>query len=189
MLSNARQSLADVPELPETHEDSSSPTHILAETATLHDERRDTLDGTDLIRMVHTNRVHKKTASNSTIVSGIVMRAEAETDENERRASLDGKQRLQAAFGMRQSDEGPDVDWSTCHWHCPFSLADIYDSVLGERRVRLPGICRCSSTRTRESDRAGNPKVTTWYDMAVNVGRTSQYSGTMKEHTLMICLS
>ena len=115
MLSSARQSLADVPELPETHEDSSSPTHTLAETATLHDERRDTLDGTDLIRMVHTNRVHKKTASNSTIVSGIVMRAEAETDESERRASLDGKQRLQAAFGMRQSDEGPDVDWSTCH--------------------------------------------------------------------------
>ncbi|KAI0092977.1 rab-GTPase-TBC domain-containing protein [Irpex rosettiformis] len=114
MLSSARQSLADVPEVTEAYGDPSSPVHTLAETATLHDDRRDTLDGSELIRLVHTNRVHKKTASNSTIVSGIVSRAEAEGegDESTHRASLDGKQRLNEAFGRRQNDEGPEVDWT-----------------------------------------------------------------------------
>ncbi|KAI0768422.1 rab-GTPase-TBC domain-containing protein [Irpex lacteus] len=113
MLSSARQSLADVPELPEANEGPSSPTHTLAETATLYDERRETLDGSELIRLVHTNRVHKKTASNSTIVSGILSRAEVEGDESERRASLDGKLRLQEEFGKRQDYElAGEADWT-----------------------------------------------------------------------------
>ncbi|KAI0699221.1 RabGAP/TBC [Cytidiella melzeri] len=63
--------------------------------------------------MVHTNRVHKKTASNSTIVSGILSRAEVEGDESERRASLDGKHILQEEFGKKQvSASDSEIDWT-----------------------------------------------------------------------------
>ncbi len=126
MLSSARQSLADVPELPEANEGPSSPTHTLAETATLYDERRETLDGSELIRLVHTNRVHKKTASNSTIVSGILSRAEVDGDESERRASLDGKLRLQEEFGKRQDYElAGEADWSAYSAHLFFLISKL----------------------------------------------------------------
>jgi ecotropic viral integration site 5 protein len=109
MLSSARQSLADAPEVVETHEGLESPTHTLAETATLHDDRRDTLDGSELIRLIHTNRTHKKTVSTSTIVSGIISRAGMDDGESNRRASLEGKQRLQEEFERNQGDA--DIDW------------------------------------------------------------------------------
>ncbi|KAI0344866.1 RabGAP/TBC [Trametopsis cervina] len=117
LLSSARQSV-DISntaeeEATESHGTLDFDAHTLAETATLHDERRDTLDGSELIRLVHTNRTHKKTASNSTIVSGILSRIDTATDESERRASLDGQLRLQEEFGKRQETaSGNEVDWT-----------------------------------------------------------------------------
>lgn len=82
-----------------------------------HDDRRDTLDGNEIVRMVHQNRIHKKTASNSTIVSAnnvpfIVARVEGQ--EENRRASADGTQRLQEMFGETQHarSDRSSVDWS-----------------------------------------------------------------------------
>lgn len=74
-----------------------------------HDGKRDTLnelDGSELIRMVHTNRQHKKTASTSTIVSAsnvpfLLARLDAQNDEEQtgvNRRSLDGQHKLQEDF-------------------------------------------------------------------------------------------
>lgn len=85
-----------LPELPEErHED------VHEET---HDEKRKTLDGNDIVRLIHQNRVHKKTASTSTIVSAHnvpFVGGDASSDEKEK-------------------EEAGDVDWSaytTRHSH------------------------------------------------------------------------
>ena len=84
-------------------------------------EQGATLDGNDLIRMVHTNRVHKKTASTSTIMSAnnvpfIVARLEGEGDT--RRKSADGEEKIKQEFGKKHSSrsslEAEMVDWSEC---------------------------------------------------------------------------
>lgn len=94
-----------------------------AEAAT-RDGRRDTLDGNEIIRLVHQNRVHKKTASTSTIMSAnnvpfILARLEGE--EGSRRTSQDGKQRLQEEFDKKhvsmEKDEGTAVDWGELCLH------------------------------------------------------------------------
>ena len=102
------ETLAELPE--ESHEE--------AETAA-HDDRRDTLDGNAIVRLVHQNRVHKKTASTSTIHSAnnvpfILARLEGE--EGSRRTSQDGKQKLQEEFEKKQGAEETEnaetsVDW------------------------------------------------------------------------------
>lgn len=121
LLSSARSSLNPT-HIPECHEEDDSPnttseTFRDSDTDTLHDGRRDTLDGSELIRLVHTNRSHKKTASTSTIVSGIISRLEETRDEEPRRSSLDGQHRLQEEFGRKQEvlTTENEIDWSTSH--------------------------------------------------------------------------
>ncbi|KAJ3553707.1 hypothetical protein NM688_g3469 [Phlebia brevispora] len=79
-------------------------------------EKRETLDGNELIRLVHTNRTHKKTASTSTIMSGNnvpFILSHLEGDEESRRKSLDGAEKLKQEFGHKQaSEEAESVDWS-----------------------------------------------------------------------------
>lgn len=114
-LSSARQSLVSDLIQEEDEEDIAS-TSLNVDDDAVHDERRDTLDGSELIRLVHTNRTHKKTASTSTIVSGIVSRLEG---DDTLRTSMDGHQKLQEEFGKKHetlitSGSDSDIDWRTC---------------------------------------------------------------------------
>lgn len=95
-----------------------------------HDGRRDTVDGNEIVRLVHTNRVHRKTASTSTIVSGnnvpfILARAEG---EDGKRSSLDGTQKLQEEFEKKHEStdsraDANNVDWGA--WPLP-SPSPVY---------------------------------------------------------------
>lgn len=126
LLRSARQSL-DPDHTPDVDDEEDIGSTILAldtDNDIVHDERRDTLDGSELIRLVHTNRTHKKTASTSTIVSGIVSRLEA---DDTRRTSFDGQQMLQEEFGRKQevlgtSGSESDIDWSMLLCHFPSSF-------------------------------------------------------------------
>lgn len=108
--------------------DDTTTTSTLDPVAEDGDERRNTLSGNDLITMVHRNRVHKKTASTSTIVSAnnvpfILSRLDAQMDEEKHgsnRSSLDGQQKLQEDFSRLQLGEqqslkpaksSSDIDW------------------------------------------------------------------------------
>lgn len=80
-------------------------------------DKRDTLDGSEIVRLVHQNRVHKKTASTSTIVSANnvpFILARLEGDKDPRRISQ-GEEKLKEAFGQkhgsRSSEEAELVDW------------------------------------------------------------------------------
>lgn len=109
---NPNETIAELPE--EVHEEGEE-----AEAIT-HDERRDTIDGNEIVRMVHQNRVHKKTASTSTIVSANnvpFILARLETEEGARRSSQDGKQMLQEEFDRKHDSQESrtteaSVDWS-----------------------------------------------------------------------------
>lgn len=134
VLLSARQSLdTDTLSLNGSIDPSSSST--LADEDAEHDGRRDTLsklDGSELIRMVHTNRQHKKTASTSTIVSAsnvpfLLARLDVQNDETEEgsnRRSLDGQQKLQEDFNRMQMESEPQpdvavvgaVDWGECYY-------------------------------------------------------------------------
>ncbi|TCD71202.1 GTPase-activating protein [Steccherinum ochraceum] len=101
----------------------------LVEEGLEHDGKRNTLsslEGSELIRMVHTNRQHKKTASTSTIVSAsnvpfLLARVDAQGDEGLNRRSLDGQQKLQEDFNRMQLESEPkaqdtktvpvEIDW------------------------------------------------------------------------------
>lgn len=108
-----------------------SDTVTLAATDEHGDDRRNTLSGNDIVTMVHRNRVHKKTASTSTIVSAnnVPFSLSREEDFDIQRNSLDGQQhRLQEEFSRMQLDrqleqkptEGPsDVDWSETLFYLP----------------------------------------------------------------------
>ncbi|KAK7687100.1 hypothetical protein QCA50_009601 [Cerrena zonata] len=98
----------------------------VSDTATLTapdehgDDRRNTLSGNDIVTMVHRNRVHKKTASTSTIVSAnnVPFSPSREGESDSQRNSLDGQQqKLHEEFTRIQLEptptEGPsDVDWN-----------------------------------------------------------------------------
>lgn len=88
------------------------------EAEAAHEDRRDTLDGNDIVRFIHQNRVHKKTASTSTIVSANnvpFILSHLDTDAN-RRSSQDGKL-LQEELGKKREsqDAGTEqaIDWGT----------------------------------------------------------------------------
>ncbi|KAF7792370.1 hypothetical protein EIP86_003407 [Pleurotus ostreatoroseus] len=80
-------------------------------------ENRQTLDGNDIVRMVHQNRTHKKTASTSTIMSANnvpFILSHVGEDEQSRRSSQDGVEKLKEEFGRRlRSQEAETVDWGT----------------------------------------------------------------------------
>ncbi|KAH8107865.1 RabGAP/TBC [Cristinia sonorae] len=119
VLLSARQSLdPDGISLSGSVDQSSSST--LAEEEPEHDGKRDTLSslaGSELIRLVHTNRQHKKTASTSTIVSAsnvpfLLARLDVENgqaQEGTNRRSLDGQQKLQEDFNRMQMEDEPQV--------------------------------------------------------------------------------
>lgn len=108
-----------------------SDTVTLTATDEHGDDRRNTLSGNDIVTMVHRNRVHKKTASTSTIVSAnnVPFSLSREEDSDSQRNSLDGQQyRLQEEFSRMQLDrqleqkptEAPsDVDWSEPLFYLP----------------------------------------------------------------------
>ncbi|THH30433.1 hypothetical protein EUX98_g3757 [Antrodiella citrinella] len=129
VLLSARQSLdPDNLSLNGSIDPSSSST--LAEDEPEHDGKRNTLstlEGSELIRMVHMNRQHKKTASTSTIVSAsnvpfLLARLDVQNDEEEgggKRRSLDGQQKLQEDFNRMHQEIEPqensrpveNIDW------------------------------------------------------------------------------
>lgn len=96
-----------------------------------HDDRRDTLDGNEIVRLIHRNRVHKKTASTSTIVSGSnvpFILARVEGEEN-KRSSLDGKQKLQEEFEKKHESQDSraeaNVDWGALPFANHYIHSDI----------------------------------------------------------------
>ena len=111
---SARQSL-DTVQISE--DDADTPT---GEGGSEEQDRRATLDGSELIRLVHTNRIHKKTASTSTIVSANnvpFILARLEGDEDTRRTSIGGQEKLKEEFDRKHdsqsSIEAELVDWSS----------------------------------------------------------------------------
>jgi hypothetical protein len=185
-----QETLTELPE--EAPEDSQEHEHE-------HDDRRDTLDGNELVRYIHQNRQHKKTASTSTIISANNMPFilhQVESEELGKRASQEGKQKLQEEFVKKhesQVDAEAAVDWGTwlvyvcnvsdlkcvlnrflgrCCLRCVIALSGLIRQLTYLGHVRLSSLCRCLSHTAREGHRKGNTEDTARYDMAVNVGRT-----------------
>lgn len=108
LLSSARQSL----ESPEISVNDIPLSFGEPEDAPVEEKNdTNTLSGDDLVRLVHTTRPHKKTASTSTIMSAnnvpfILARLDNdENDDGSRRQSLDGQQKLQEEFTKMQSGQ------------------------------------------------------------------------------------
>ncbi|PSR71756.1 hypothetical protein PHLCEN_2v12360 [Hermanssonia centrifuga] len=113
----------------------------------------DSLYGSEIVRMVHQNRVHKKTPSTSTIVSANnvpFILARLEGDEVSNRKSLDGQQKLQEEFTRKHEVEGeaePEavVDWGFWgdvvsgkrHSRDPYYLSASKDPELEQTYLRL----------------------------------------------------
>ncbi|KAI0785655.1 rab-GTPase-TBC domain-containing protein, partial [Abortiporus biennis] len=97
------------------------------EALVLNDEKPYTINGTDIVTFVHQNRVHKKTASTSTIVSAnnvpfLLGRVDIEEDGEllkeggSKRVSLDGQLKLQEEFEQQKQQkqsqkEADEIDW------------------------------------------------------------------------------
>lgn len=120
MLSSARQSMetlnpVDLSGTPSRKSGNSD--SITLSGATIVEENPD-LTGQEIVKLVHQNRQHKKTASTSTIVSAnnvpfILARLDMQKDqeaEGSNRNSLDGKQKLQEEFHRKHDTESSPTD-------------------------------------------------------------------------------
>lgn len=107
LLTSARQSL-ESPEVPTGTLSSFS--ELSEDTSVERQQDINGLSGDDLIRLVHTSRPHKKTASTSTIMSAsnvpfLLSRLDMQEEDGSRRQSLDGQQKLQEEFSKMQGGQ------------------------------------------------------------------------------------
>lgn len=139
LLTSARQSL-DSPE-GVTADVGSSTSVISDENSTGDLQDTNVLSGDDLVRLVHTSRAHKKTASTSTIMSSnnvnfFLGRLEAQEEDRSRPQSIDGQQKLQEEFSKMQSDQDRQtqetsanlIDWGMCS--CRFIISSFVEFIL-----------------------------------------------------------